>query len=269
MTFSRLENSLKRRLAAGELALCQRTTLVLAPEIASIAKACGFDALYIDLEHSPATTRDTAQICAMAAAVGITSLVRIPHAQDPVATVLLDAGALGIIAPHVETAEDARKVVASCKFPPLGTRSAGGSGFQTDYAAMSIGEVAKYHDEATMVIVMLESMSAIRNADAIAAVEGVDVLLVGTTDLSLELGVPGKHTAPEIVAAYEAVADACSRHGKTLGIAGIGDAAIIARYIEMGARFVSAGTDAAFLMAGAKARTGELRKLMSKQGEKQ
>jgi 2-keto-3-deoxy-L-rhamnonate aldolase RhmA len=261
MTFARLENSLKTRLAAGELALCQRTTLVLAPEIAPIAKACGFDALYIDLEHCPATTRDTAQICAMAAAVGITSLVRIPQADDPIATKLLDAGALGIIAPHVETADAARRAVASCKFPPHGTRSAGGSGFQTEYRAMDIRDLAGHHDAATTVVVMIESATAVENADAIAAVPGVDILLVGTTDLSFELGVPGQHDAPVIVKAYETVAKACAAHGKVLGIAGIGNASIIGRYVEMGARFVSAGTDASFLMAGAKARVGELRRL--------
>lgn len=258
MTYSRLENSLKQRLARGELALCQRTTLVLSPEIAPIAKACGFDALYIDLEHCPATPRDTAQICAMAATSGITALVRIPQPDDPIATVFLDAGALGIIAPHVETAGDTRKIVATCKFPPLGERSAGGSGFQIDYAALSIGEVAKVHNDATTVVVMIESETGVANADAIAAVDGVDILLIGTTDLSLQLGIPGQHGDPKIAAAYETVAGACIRHGKTLGIAGIGDAAIIARYVGMGARFVSAGTDASFLMAGAKARIAEL-----------
>lgn len=269
MSYSRLRNSLKEKIASGGLALCQRTTLVLTPEIAPIAKASGFDALYIDLEHCPASTSEMARVCAMAAAVNIASLVRIARLDDPIATVALDAGALGIIAPHVETADDARKVVASCKFPPLGDRSAGGSGFQTDYEALAIKDVARHHDAATMVVVMIESDTAVQNADAIAAVDGVDMLLVGTTDLSLLLGVPGQHGSPAIQAAYEAVAAACRKHGKTLGIAGIGDASIIARYVGLGARFVSAGTDSSFLMAGARSRIAELRKLDSANGAKQ
>jgi 2-keto-3-deoxy-L-rhamnonate aldolase RhmA len=261
MTYPRLENSLKRRLAAGELALCQRTTLVLTPEIAPMARACGFDALYVDLEHCPATSQDVAGICAMAAAVGIASLVRVSGAGDPMTGIALDAGALGIIAPHVDTPEEARRAVAACKFPPLGERSAGSSGYQTDYAALGIREVARHHDAATTVVVMIESAQGVRNAEAIAAVEGVDILLVGTTDLSLQLGVPGEHDAPAVAEAYETVARACRSNGKTLGIAGIGDARIIDRYVALGARFVSAGTDASFLMAGAKARVAALRGL--------
>jgi 2-keto-3-deoxy-L-rhamnonate aldolase RhmA len=256
-----LQNRLKQRLAAKEVALCMRTILARNPEISFMAQAAGFDAMYMDLEHCTASLDLTVQICATATAIGLPALVRIPVHDDPNTTKLLDGGAVGIIAPHVDTADQARLVVNACKFPPLGTRSASGPAFQLGYAQLPLNELAERLNEATFVAVMLETAAAIENAESIAAVDGVDMLLIGTTDLSLQLGIPGQHAAAPIVAAYEKVATACARRGKALGIAGVSDPEIIARYLGMGARFVSAGTDAGFFLEAAKARTEQMRNL--------
>jgi 4-hydroxy-2-oxoheptanedioate aldolase len=255
----RSQNRLKAALAAGEVGLCMRTVLARTTEIAFMAEAAGLDAFYMDLEHCTASLGEVGAICATATAIGMTALVRVPAYDDPSITKLLDAGAAGIIAPHVDTAAQARAVVDACTFAPLGRRSASGPAFQFGYAGMPLAEQARRVNEATLVAVMLETALAIRNAGEIAAVPGVDMLLIGTNDLGLDLGIPGAHGAEPIVAAYRSVAEACRNDGKTLGIAGIGDRDLLAQYVALGARFISVGTDAGFLLAGMRARAADLR----------
>jgi len=109
-------------------------------------------------------------------------------------------------------------------------------------------------------VVMLETPTAIANADEIASVPGVDVLLIGSNDLCAEMGIPGDFGNDRLADAYAKMIAACKKSGKFPGMAGIYNEAIMPRYIEMGARFILSGQDAAFLMAGAQARTGFLRK---------
>jgi len=111
------------------------------------------------------------------------------------------------------------------------------------------------------VVTMLETPKAIDNADAIAAVPGVDVLLIGTNDLTLEMGIPGKYDDPRVMRAYETVVAACKRHGKYPGMGGIYDHPTMEKYIKVGARFVLCGSDLSFIMAGGQARAEFLRAL--------
>ena len=259
----RTRNRLKEMFAAGEVALCMRTVLARTTEVAFMAEAAGFDCFYMDLEHCTASLAETGQICSAATAIGLPALVRVPSHDDPAITKLLDAGAAGIIAPHVDTAAQARTVVDACCFAPLGRRSASGPAFQFGYAAMPLAEQARRVNEATLVAVMLETAEAVRNAREIAAVPGVDLLLIGTNDLGLDLGIPGDYGAARIADAYRSTGEACREHGKTLGIAGIGDPAILARYVALGARFISAGTDTGFLLGAMRGRVSELRAMGS------
>lgn len=257
----RTRNRLKEMFAAGQVALCMRTIFSRTTEVAFMAEAAGFDCFYMDLEHCTASLAETGQICAAAAAIGLPALVRVPAHDDPAITKLLDAGAAGIIAPHVDTAAQARAVVDACTFAPQGKRSASGPAFQFGYASMPLAEQASRVNAATLVVVMLETALAVRNAREIAAVPGVDLLLIGTNDLGLDLGIPGDYDADLIAGAYRSVGEACREYGKTLGIAGIGDPAILARYVALGAQFVSAGTDAGFLLGAMSNRVAELRRL--------
>ena len=253
----RLRNSLAR----GDLSLCLRVISARTPEIAFVARAAGFDALYVDLEHCTASFGEASAICATATALGLPSLVRIADRGDPAMTKLLDAGASGIIAPHVDTAEQAQAVVDACKFAPLGHRSASGPALQFGFATMSLIEQAARTNRSVVVVAMIETERAVQNSEAIAAVPGLDMLLIGSTDLSLELGVPGDVGAAVIESAYTTVAASCAKSTKALGVAGVSDPAIIQRYVDIGACFVSAGTDAGFLLAGARHRVAELRAL--------
>jgi 4-hydroxy-2-oxoheptanedioate aldolase len=113
-----------------------------------------------------------------------------------------------------------------------------------------------------MVIVMLETPLAIENADAIAAVPGIDSLLIGTNDLAMELGIPGGYGNERVAAAYQAVVDACREHGKYAGVGGIADHALIKRYVEMGVRLVLPGSDLGFLQSAASATAATMRSFL-------
>src|SRR5262245_8345137 len=257
-------NRMQERLARGEVALCMGTRLARTAEIAMIAESCGFDALYVDMEHCTISLDDVAQICVAALPVGITPLVRIAGHQFDDAARLLDMGALGIICPNVSTRAQAEGFARACRFPPLGERSVGGAGPLQGYRATPLGEVNKEGNAATVLIVMLETPEGIANADAIAAVPGVDVLLIGSNDLCTAMGIPGELKSPKLRAAYEDAAKACKAHGKHLGVGGIrADVEHVAELIELGARFVITGSDLQYLMKSARHDVAALRKATS------
>jgi 2-keto-3-deoxy-L-rhamnonate aldolase RhmA len=254
-------NRMQERMARGEVALCLATRLARTADIAMIADSCGFDAFFIDMEHCTISLDDAAQMCIAALPVGVTPLVRIAGHQFEDATRLLDMGALGIICPNVSTRAEAEAFAHACRFPPLGERSVGGAGPLQGYRATPLGEVNKQGNAATTLIAMLETPEGIANAEAIAGVPGIDVLLIGSNDLCTAMGIPGELKSPRLRAAYETVAKACKTHGKQLGVGGIrADVEHVAELVKLGARFVITASDAQYLMSAARNEVASLRK---------
>lgn len=265
MNTASLRNPLAETLAAGRLGLAlivQKTTSV---DIAVAAPACGFDALSIDLEHSVIPEAAAAQICLTALHTGITPLVRVPAHDAHCANRMLDAGALGIIAPHVESADEARAIVAACKFAPRGTRSTTTAWPHFGYCAHDVNDARAARsalDAATMVVVMLESPQAIERAADIAAVPGVDIVHVGAVDLCDALGIPGRVDDARAIACFERAIAACRAHGKVAGIGGVaGQTEVARRVVAMGARFLTAGIDWDLMLGAARQRVTALREL--------
>ena len=254
-----IPNPVRTRLAAGQLALGMGLRQARTVDIGRIVAACGFDFAFIDMEHNSMGTDTAAQIAVACHDAGVAPLVRVPGYEHYLATRLLDAGAMGIVFPHVDTAEHAARLVESCKYPPMGHRSLGGPMPQLGFRPVPRAEATRLVNEATLLVMMLETPRAIAGAEAIAAVPGVDVLLIGTNDLTLEMGIPGQYDSPRVVQAYEAVIAACKQHGKWPGMGGIYDHPTMQRYITMGARFVLGGSDVTFLISGAQARAEFLR----------
>ncbi|HVF62875.1 MAG TPA: aldolase/citrate lyase family protein [Casimicrobiaceae bacterium] len=257
-----LRNPLAEKLKAGKLGLAMIIKQVQSVDIAVAARTCGYDAINVDLEHSVISESAAAQISITALNVGITPLVRIPSHDGYYANRILDAGAMGIVAPHVDTADQARAIVRACKFAPFGERSVAGNWPHLGYKAWPADSVRRVLNETTTVVVMLETPAAVERADAIAAVPGVDILHIGTTDLCDAMGMPGKYGDPAIERAFERVVDACRRHGKVAGAGGLGSATdVMQKMVRLGVRFVTAGNEWAFMLAAAKERAGMLRKL--------
>jgi 2-keto-3-deoxy-L-rhamnonate aldolase RhmA len=256
-----IRNVARERLEQGELSLGCGVRLTRSVEIAGAMKAAGFDWLFLDLEHGTMSIDAAAQIAAAALDAGIAPLARVPNGEYAIATRLLDNGVLGIVMPHVETAEEARQVVERLKYPPTGHRSMGGIGPHQSLRSAASGEAALVLNAANLTVVMLETPVAIANADAIAAVPGIDVLLIGTNDLCAEMDIPGDFANERVADAYRTMIAASRKRGKYPGMAGVYHEPLMQRYIEMGARFILAGNDAALLMTSAAQRTGFLRKM--------
>ena len=146
-------------------------------------------------------------------------------------------------------------------FRRSGTRSVAGAGPLQGYRATPLAEVNSQGNAATLCIAMLETPEGIANADAIAAVPGIDVLLIGSNDLCTAMGIPGELKHPKLRAAYETTAKACKAHSKHLGVGGIrGDVEHVAELVKLGARFVIAASDVQYLMMAARNEVAALRK---------
>jgi len=256
------QNLMKQKLAAGGLVLVMNLRLARTVDIAMVAKAGGYEAIYVDMEHSPYSIDTTATICAAAIGIGITPLVRVPSHDAHWSSRVLDGGAQGVIVPHVNNRAEAEAVVRHCRFPPLGRRSVMGLGPALGYRAIPLGEINERLNAETALIVMLETAEGIDNAAVVAAVPGIDVLLIGSGDLTTDYGIPGQVDHPRLREAYERVAEACHSHGKVLGVGGIRhNVALQGELIRLGARFVIAGTDVNYVLAGARQDTTALREI--------
>jgi len=206
-----LRNHAKEKLARGEVVASMTVRLCRTIEIAQIAKTSGFDTLYVDMEHNTLSIDATCQICIAAQQIGITPLVRVPANSPEYICRVLDGGAMGVITPHIRSAEEAREMVKLVKFAPLGERSAGGALSQYHYRSFPLAETNAAMNNATMLVVMLETVAALEHVEEIIAVDGVDMLLVGSNDLCNEMGITGQYDHPRLRDAFaRAIAAACS-----------------------------------------------------------
>lgn len=254
-----VRNHAKERLQAGELVLGVGLRQARTVDIGRIMKTAGYDFLFIDLEHNSMSVDLAGQISIAAQDAGITPVVRVPGYEHFHATRALDAGAQGIVVPHVDTADVAARMVSHCMYPPIGHRSVTGALPQLDFQAAPLGEATAAINAATLLILMLETPQAIDNVEEIAAVPGYDVLLLGTNDLCLEMGIPGQLDHPRVGEAFERVIAACKAHGKYAGLGGVYDPPLMQRYLAMGFRLVLAGSDLTFMLAAAKERAAAVR----------
>lgn len=188
------------------------------PGIGAICARAGHDWILLDLEHTGWSLDEVRASIAVARRSGITTFVRVAgHRKDLVSTAL-DAGAEGIMMPWVETAEQAAEMVSWMKYPPVGTR---GSAFGLAHDLYAGGDPAVSQataNRSTVFLPQIETPGAVRNARAIGAVEGVDVLFVGPLDLTTNLGVPGQWDAPVFLDALDEVAAAGRETGTALGL---------------------------------------------------
>jgi 4-hydroxy-2-oxoheptanedioate aldolase len=260
-----VRNNVKEKLARGEVVASMTVRLTRSIEIARLAKTAGFDSIYVDVEHSTLSLETTGQICIAALEAGIAPFVRVPSTRPEHVSRVLDAGALGVIAPHIRSGGEAREVVSASKYPPLGERSHAGVLPHLHYRSFPVAEVNAAMNDATMVVVQFETADAIERAEEIAAVEGVDMVLIGTNDLLADMGLPGQYEHARVRDAYARTLAACRKHGKHVGVGGLATRpALAAEFVKMGARYVSTGTDLAFLLAESTARAKQVREIALK-----
>jgi 4-hydroxy-2-oxoheptanedioate aldolase len=257
-----LRNHMKEKLAANQVVASMTVRFARSIEIAMIAKTAGFDTLYVDLEHNTLSIDACCQICISAQQIGITPLVRVPANTPDYIGRVLDGGAMGVITPHIRSAAEAQAMVDLVKFPPLGHRSAGGALSHYQYRNFPMAETNAAMNEATSLVVMMETTAALENVEEIIATEGVDMLLIGSNDLCAEMGIPGQYDHPRLKAAFSRSIDAARKVGKHVGIGGLASRDdLMTQFVQMGARYVSTGTDLSFLLAASAQRARFVRNI--------
>ena len=245
-----LRNHMKEKLAQDQVVASMTVRFARSIEIAQIAGTAGFDTLYVDLEHNTLSIDTCCQICIAAQQIGVTPLVRVPANTPEYIGRVLDGGAMGVITPHVRSAQEARAMVELVKFPPLGHRSAGGALSHYQYRSFPMAETNAAMNDATSLVVMMETAAALENVEEIIATDGVDMLLVGSNDLCAELGISGQYDHPKLKDAFARTIEAARKVGKHVGVGGLAAREdLMTRFVQMGARYVSTGTDLAFLIA--------------------
>jgi len=254
-----VENATIRKLRAGELALGFGVHHLRTAAAGMIAAATGHDWLFIDTEHGAFSQDDVAQICIAALPTGITPIVRICADAIDEGTRALDNGAAGVVVPHVDTIDQARRIADAFRYPPLGSRSWGGPPALFGYKAPGNAEAQAAINPEILVVAMIESPEGVANAEGIAAIEGIDGLLIGTSDLTAAMGISGQIRHPRVEEAYRSVGAACRKAGKFLGMGGVYEPEAMKHYTGLGAQFILTGSDHAYMLAGANLKSAALR----------
>jgi len=221
------------RLRAGETV---RTCVMghFIPAFVCHAARAGFDCIWLDLEHRAQSLHEVQMLLALSHLYDIDIMPRPPTLEKTGLYRYLEDGAAGVMIPHVSTPERARQLVEAVKFPPIGDRGLDNAGIDADYHIHDADDYVAWANRETFLTVQIETPEAVRNADAIAAVEGVDILFVGPGDLGLRLRQSGEMTLDQ---AWETVAAACKKHGKAFGGPAL-DPNELRRLHALGARYL-------------------------------
>jgi 2-keto-3-deoxy-L-rhamnonate aldolase RhmA len=227
-------NDFLGRLRAGRPTLMLGVRGARTADIVRVAQSTGHHAILVDLEHSTMSQDVAASLCAAAADLGLMPFVRTPERDYGSIGRLLDGGALGIVAPRIETPEEAMTIVRACRFPPRGQRSQLGSVPALGMRPTPSAVLNPTLDAATVVQILVETPLGIDNAEAIAAIDGVDMLSLGANDLTAELGIAGQYDHPLVREAVATVAKACANHGKLFMLGGISDPDLYSSLAQLG-----------------------------------
>lgn len=236
------QNGPKRAVADGGVSLGTMVFEFNTPGIGRIIGQAGAEFVIYDMEHTGWSIETIRMLMATTRAADTVPMVRVPATEYHLLSRPLDVGAMGLMVPMVESAEQARLIVDSAKYPPQGRRGAAFGVAHDDYAGGDIvGKMRSANDEVVL-IAQIETAAGVENVEAIAAVPGIDVLWIGHFDLSNSLGVPGQFTHPTYTAAVNRVLAACNEHGKAPGIMG-GDLKMAQESLAQGFRMVAYGGD--------------------------
>lgn len=242
------ENPVRTRLREGQ-PVVGLTITTPSPDVAAQAGNLGFDFIWIEMEHS-AITLETARAMILATrGTPAIPFIRVPVNELWTAKRALDVGALGVIFPFTSTPELARRAVEACKYPPLGRR-----GFGPGLAGLrwpAPGGYQDFADRNVMVVVIIEEKEAVERIEEIAAVPGIDVIFIGTSDLSFSLGLRGRQDDPRLREAVARVAAAARKHRTPLGRPA-GSAAQMREFLDQGFRFFQAPSELSLVAAGAR-----------------
>jgi len=211
------KNKVKRSLTHGNISIGTMIFEFNTTGIARIAADAGAEFVIFDMEHTGWSVETIRTLIATSPATKIVPMVRVPTTEYHFFARTLDVGAMGLMVPMVESEEQARTIVASTKYPPIGRRGAGFGLAHDDYTDGDVVEKMRNANEEVLIIAQIETEQGVQNADKIAALEGIVVLWFGHFDLTNSMGIPGQFGHPEFQRAVDRVLVACKKHGKAAG----------------------------------------------------
>ena len=244
-------NESKRTLLEGGTVLVAEVNRVASPLVLEAVGLAGFGCAWIDMEHSHIGLDDLSHMIMAARAADIDVVVRIPHGPYNQVIKTLELGASGLIWPHCKSAAEAGNLVHMAKYRPLGLRGMGG-GRDWNFGKDDLPEYIEWANEQTLLGVMIEDAEGVDEVEAIAAVDGIDLLFVGPGDLSHSFGIEretGSYTHPRILEAFERVGAACRANGKGMGTA-IGPGDGMRKVVARGTRWLNCAADMGVLIDG-------------------
>lgn len=251
-------NQTRKRLAAGDIALGSSLSQLRSPEIPRMFAAAGFDWIFIDSEHGCFTIETIQDLVRSSLMLPITPIVRVADFQYDLVARALDMGAEGLILPRVDSPELLAKAISWAKFPPQGVRGFGLTPPAVGYSAASFAEITEHLNRETLIIAQIEMESALDRLDELAAVPGLDALLVGPADLSISLGVPGEWDSPKLGAAIDRVIAACNKHNRWPAIQ-VRNPAMAKHWMSRGIKLIGCGNELALLWNTMKALADDLK----------
>lgn len=247
--------SLKEKIKGGRTVLGTMLSELATPNVARMLSAGGFEYLIVDCEHGSFDYSQTAAIVGICNGIGFPVVIRIPQISRECITKYMDMGADGLLVPMTGTAQDIRRAVEYAKYAPLGKRGISTTRAHTNYNPPPLAEYTRQANARTVLFAQIETREGVANSAGIAAVEGVDALLVGPNDLAADLGAPGDFSTPEMDESIRAVIAAALGAGKQSGIISSG-IPFLRRCREKGMTLFSCNSEAGMILLGAKSIVG-------------
>jgi len=251
-----MKSEFRKRLEAGEIVLGMNARHSRTTEVGPLLKDCGFHWLMLDDEHTPLNPAAVYETFLAANRIDMTTFMRVRRNDPTEIGVHMSNGPTGVFVPHVNTAEEARAAADASRYAPKGHLSVPGYFPQVGYRPMPFQQATEILNAQTVVVCMIESPEAVQNADAIAAVEGVDVLFIGASDLTYEMGIGGQYGDDRLRNAVKTVCAAARKHGKFAGIGGVKGDDLWKEYIGYGMQMIMTESDLAMLVTRAIERVG-------------
>jgi 2-keto-3-deoxy-L-rhamnonate aldolase RhmA len=250
-------NRVKQALRRGEPVIGTMMSEVRSPGFIWMLANAGFDFVFIDMEHGTYDLPIVADMIKVARLADLVPLVRVPDLAYHLVATALDAGAMGVMLPRVETRAQVERLVSFMKYPPIGVRGATVGRGHTDYGSAEPQELVSHMNEHTLVILQIERAQAIANIDELLAVPGVDAAVIGPFDLTISLG-EQRSSAAAVDDAIQRVVAAAQRHNVASGIH-IADPTVVLEWHRRGMTMLACGSDLGFFNAGAQQTLAALR----------
>jgi 4-hydroxy-2-oxoheptanedioate aldolase len=243
------ESRVLKKLRAGDFVITAGINRVAEPWLTEIVGRIGYDVIWFDMEHRAFGYDKIDPVALACRATGIDLMVRVLKTGYTSPMRALEFGANGILVPHCMSADEARQWVEWVRYPPLGRRGFDGAGADADYALADAKEYFERANDEVFLALQVEDRECVECVEEVAAVPGVDLLFVGPGDLSISYGVPFEFDHPLVQSAIDRVAEAARKAGIWWGIP-TGSPEQAQKYIDRGARLVTAGNDHALLLRG-------------------